>query len=782
MKLHVSRIGRPWLMVACLVAVCLLPAGAATQLAASSGPTYVSNEYIIGVRPNTSFATVEQQVAQLGGTVVKPVALPDTYLIRLGTSGGRGGGVRAASTATSYSPWVITDFAPNLICSAAVASVTPGDEYWDELWGMKMIHMPQAWAIQKGSASVVVGVIDTGVANHPELADRIVPGYDFIDNDADPNDLHGHGTHVAGTIAAQGDSTGVVGVCWDGVQIMPIRALGADGGGTTDTIVSGLDWAMTHNVDVINMSLVYRYVYDEPRILTKLIQVAQRGIIICAAAGNDSGSVPVPARYDQCIAVSSVGPDETLAYYSCYGPEVDIAAPGGEMFWMDDPNGIKSTWVTWNGGVPDYGYAYEQGTSMACPHVAGAAALLLSAGIPASKVRDRLEAKARPPRVGQLDKERLGAGILDVSSALANGSVRIVKPIKGSTVNPYPDFRISVDGIEVNTVAIYVDYGDATGDGLPDNIQNEVPVLAGASAGGYLNDSGTAIVFNWADISPGVPIDPGFHFVYVTARTTVGDDKVEDWGTFRVSAKIVPAGQHLFAFPYQFAGTNLDGTVSLLKLPSDVLSDAGTSQPLDFRLQTYDRARLIRWSAPQGTYLTYLTGLLDPSENTPRFDDKSWLNPVTKMQLSNGLVQPVPTAGGFLANDAFGKLQFPAGTGFWLVLQKDAVLNNDLTEVDASQGFKIPLYKGWNLIGNPFTHDVPLTGVHLLYQGEIRTLDEDQLKRKPWVEKSFYGYKSGSGYDLVPSDRWLFEPYKGYWVRANYGGISPQETLYMIVQ
>jgi len=787
MKLHISRSGRIGLIVACLVAACVSWSFAATQYATFSGPRYVPNEYIVTAQPGTDPAVVEQSVERLGASVVKPVAVSDTYLVRMGAGGG--GVVRAMSSGVrtaAISPWVITGFTANSYCYKS--DRIPDDPLFNQLWGMQMIHAPRAWDILTGSSGVTVAVLDTGVSNHPDLLGRIVAGYDFVQNDNDPsNDIDGHGTHVSGTIAAQGDnSEGVVGVCWDGVKIMPIRVLGDTGSGTLDWILSGLDYAMTHNVDVVNMSLGFGP-GDIPLLQTKLKQLSTRGIILCAAAGNayPPEEVGPPAKYDECICVASVGSTEAIAYYSCYGPgyEVDIAAPGG-----DDNQGlpgmILSTYVTWNGNVPTFGYQYEEGTSMACPHVAGAAALLLSAGIPPGEVRSRLQTTARRPQIGTMDKRKYGSGILDVAAALSNGSVQLTKPAKGAIVNGFPDIKANIRGIDPTSIAIYIDYGDGNGDGIPDNIATEVPILAGIPASAYLNAGQTAISFNYADVSLTGPLATGFHYIYITAKTKVGGEDVYDWGTFTVASKIIPAGQYLYAFPYGLTVTYPDGTTSATALPSDLLVDANTSAPLDFRLTSADRARLIRWNAAQSYYVQYVTGNNPrfPGENVPKDDDRAWLNPIVRMMLTNGTIQAVPTAGGFLPDDPLRSLQYPAGTGFWLILQKDAVISSQYTEISAPLGFSIYLYKGWNLIGNPYTYNVPLSAIHLKYQGEIRSFDEDQLSRRPWLDASIYGYVSGQGYVKVPQDKRLLEPFQGYWVRALVGGISPQDSLVMTVQ
>lgn len=767
------------------LSVCLILAG----LQAAYADAFVPNEYIIRVAPGSSLQTVRQSIAQLGGEVVRVLPLPNAYLVRMGqpaATTGSGGTLRASRVAAT--PWVVTRFAPNL---KYAKSAIPDDQYWtnNKLWGLTKINMPRAWDTNKGSSSVVVAVLDSGVANHPDLIGRILTeqGYDFVDNDIDAsNDRDGHGTHVAGTIAAQGNNQiGVVGVCWDGVQILPIRVLDEYGDGTTDSIILGLNYAWQNGADVVNMSLGRDYGFYDSEMHEQIKILDQAGIILCAAAGNSGFSanpgVGEPASFPECIAVAACSPNDSIAWYSSYGPEneVDITAPGGDQNFGGYDAGIYSTMVHWSAENPIFTYGAEQGTSMACPHVSGAAALLLSAGVPAGDVRNRLESTAR--KVSSMDKRKYGAGILDVAAAISNGTISIVKPTKGSTVSANPDVRLNIRGIDPASVAVYIDYADANGDGLPDNLALETPVIAGVATAGYINATGTAIAFNWSQVTPN-PLATGLHFIYVSARTTVGGDLVSDWGTFEVAGKIIPAGQHLLAFPYGLSTTNPDGSVTVDGLPSDLLIDSATSQPLDFRLQTVDRARLYRWSTPVGAYYSYITGLADPGQNTPRFDDMAWLNPVTRMLLPDTSIWSVPTAGGFLADDASRKLQFPAGTGFWLTLQRDAVLNGAYTEISAPHGFSTYLYKGWNIIGNPYTHTVPLTAVHLNYQGITRTLDEDLRSPRPWLDAIFYGYESGVGYKIVPSDRRLLDPYQGYWVRALVGGISPREALTMTLQ
>ncbi len=383
-----------------------------------------------------------------------------------------------------------------------------------------------------------------------------------------------------------------------------------------------------------------------------------------------------------------------------------------------------------------------------------------------------------------MDKQRYGAGILDVSAAISNGSILLTKPAKGSTVpTGFPTIKASLRGITASSIAVYIDYADGDGNGIPDNLLIETPVVSGVTASQYVNTTETTFSLNYSDVSV-TPLDSGLHFIYIEGLTKIGGDKVSDWGTFTVASRIIPAGQYLYAFPFGLMHTYPDGTFAMTALPSDVLLDATTSQPLDFRVTSGDRARLIRWNAAQSYYVPYVTGLNPsyPGQNVPKEDDRAWLNPVMQMLLADGTIQAVPTGGGFLVNDSNRDLQYPAGTGFWLTLQRDAVISGNLPEITDPYGFSIYLYKGWNLIGNPFTRDVPLSSIILRYHGEERSFDQDQLMRNPWLDASIYGYEASQGYVRVPGWKRLLEPYHGYWVRANVGGISPHDSLTMTVQ
>jgi thermitase len=321
------------------------------------------------------------------------------------------------------------EFEPALRLAADLP--TPSDPAYPDLWGLKNIGAPEAWTAIRETPKVIVAVIDTGVDyNHPDLKANMWTkggkhGYDFYDDDDDPMDEQDHGTHCSGTIAGVGNNgVGVVGVSWK-TQIMAMRFMGPDGSGTTSDAVKCIDWAVANGAHILSNSWAGQGSSQE--LVDAVARAERKGVLFVAAAGNTAGrgnnndtSAYYPASLPQSnvMTVGAIDENNARASFSHYGTKsVDIGAPGV---------GIVST-------TRNNTYASMDGTSMAAPHVAGAAALVWGKLFASpsqdptqmAKVRDSIYANARPVAAlktfwGSTAPAKVPGGVLDVSFLAAS--------------------------------------------------------------------------------------------------------------------------------------------------------------------------------------------------------------------------------------------------------------------------------------------------------------------------------------------------------------------------
>lgn len=304
--------------------------------------------------------------------------------------------------------------------------VTPDDTYWAQQESLRTIGAPAAWSTSTGSSSVVVAIVDSGVDEVPDLAGRVLPGYDFVNGDADAADDFDHGTAAALVAAAEGnDGFGAAGLCWT-CLVLPVKVLDADGAGVMSDVADGIVWATDHGADVINLSLGGPD--DEPAVTAALQYAFAHDVVVVASAGNDGRSDrSYPAAAAGVVSVTGIStPQRTLHPLGRRGPTwVDLAAP----------------WCNW---VVLSGPGTFCGTSSAAPVVSGIAALARAARPAADRqmVATALLTTADfPPTAGLV-----GYGIVDAGRTL--GAIGVVAP--GPTPPPpdvtAPTVSMSVPG------------------------------------------------------------------------------------------------------------------------------------------------------------------------------------------------------------------------------------------------------------------------------------------------------------------------------------------------
>ena len=382
-------------------------------------------------------------------------------------------GSPAAVAATS-----LTAAAPSLLAPAATAQGSPNDEYLSNQWPLRSgtggIDALTAWQRATGSG-VTVAVLDTGITSHPDLDGQLVDGYDFVSDpwtandgdgrDADPSDPGDnvaawdcddnktdlastwHGTHVSGIIAAEADNgVGIAGVAPDAL-IEPVRVLGRCGGASAD-IVDAITWASggavagaprnTHPAKVINMSLdgdaTCPAYYQEA-----IDRAVSRGSIIVAASGNEDSSISLmsPSSCDNVITVAASTEYGRWATYSDWGPDLDLAAPGGQMEY---DRGIFSTVACGTATPQGPCYTWFDGTSMAAPHVSGIVALMaqLDPSVTSSGT-ERILKDTATPYVGGCNRDGCGAGVANAARAVAAVAGASTPPTAAPTATARPE-------------------------------------------------------------------------------------------------------------------------------------------------------------------------------------------------------------------------------------------------------------------------------------------------------------------------------------------------------
>ena len=314
-----------------------------------------AHEVMVRFDPKMSPDEVQQKIERLHAEVIS--AIPQFGLYHLSIS--------ESDTVSSFIDKHRSDprlriLEPNPIVSVEPVGTTPNDPFFRAQWSLGRINAPQAWERLPNGAGGIVAVVDSGVDElHPELQSHILSGRNMIEQNDDTQDQHGHGTAIAGIIAATtNNAIGMSGIC-PTCQILPVKVLDESGEGTYAQVIAGILWAADKKAQIINLSLGS---YGFSRLLADAVEYAhQSGAVLVAAGGNEATQAPLyPGALPNVISVSATDPDDNLWVGSNYGEVIDIAAPGVRILSLDTHNN----------------YLFATGSSFSAAHVSGVAALV----------------------------------------------------------------------------------------------------------------------------------------------------------------------------------------------------------------------------------------------------------------------------------------------------------------------------------------------------------------------------------------------------------------------
>ena len=717
---------------------------AAGPTLAADSPGFVLGEVVVWAQDGVSEAAVRNAGADANCEFVRACLMDGVYLLRVRSSGGAA--PTAAQTINAVNAlkpnplfrWV----GPNRIYQ--YLDTVPNDPRYREQWHLPLMRLPQAWDIEKGSENIVVGVVDSGVTvDHPDLRDRLLPGYNASGGSTtDVTDNDGHGTHVIGAIVAStNNGIGVAGVTYQGVKVLPLK--GGDGGATITAIVDALQYAQTKGVQVVNLSLGAPTTADTPPAQlspdeAKILQMARAGVVFSIAAGNSftDGNPPITPAYlaqldPNIICVAACDKMKRQAPYSSARKYTTISAPGGNQATAD-ADGVLSTYLMSSGG-----YAFLQGTSMAAPNAAGVIALMLSAGASASEIKEALTSTADRSMMTTVPNDAYGYGVVDAYAAIlkVGVGVTVVEPDGtggkasqgGVPRNPdpvetlRPVVRVAVNQITPQNLVIKLNGSVVTAwtienitRTVKDAQNNDVPVVYEA-------------------VISGMDMPPGQNVIEVTGVKPGPPDRVvTDLRKFVIQPRQIAAGRSLISIPYY----QEDAT------------------PETYFGMTF---RLARWMPLEGRYAIYAPTIgTDPGASFSPPD-----------------VRPRP--------EGESAAKYPVGLAYWADTES---IKPVLTRGSAmpAKPFIIPLRGrgslgipiNWNMVGCPFPFDVPFNA--LLVDTPEGRITIGAAVDRGYILPNIFSSDGETGYSFRTLPDGALRAWQGHWL-----GVTSQADIALVV-
>jgi len=436
---------------------------------AANTPTAV----LVKFQPGISGDTLSNLVQQMGGKIVRRIDALSTVLVQLPENWASArSGMDALSIASQNASVISVEFdgavsgiptqmeqidSTNSTIPSMPVAVNDADynNPQRQVYAPGIIRAPWAWNYTLGSNQIKIAILDSGIlASHPEFTGRLLPGYDFVNDDTDPTDDYGHGTHVAG-IAAAGANNGIgmVGICPD-CAIIPVKVLNQSNQGTWSAVAAGIVYAVDAGANVINLSLGGA---SSSQIVEDAVQYAtEHNVLVIAAAGNSRSNQPFyPAALDDVVGVAATRNDDTSWSLSNYGPFVEVSAPGYAIY--STYNDLGNTYS---------GYNYMSGTSMATPHVAGLAGLLLSQNpaLTVAQIRSIMQSTAVDLGAPGRD-DNFGYGRIDTFAALQAGAL-LLPPTAAASGRVWEDDNLNgvwEQGERTTTASISIQVQTSTG-------------------------------------------------------------------------------------------------------------------------------------------------------------------------------------------------------------------------------------------------------------------------------------------------------------------------------